>query len=90
MITRRQLTDVGLTFRHQLDPDEVVLTADAMVRRGEVGPLASFLARQLAAGRLIVPRPRSDSARPPSLLALLGDFCALHSTEASSTREFRA
>jgi hypothetical protein len=90
MIARGEFDDVGATSRSELDPDELISVAVDLARRGEISHLAPFLARQLAAGNLVVVRPSSDSAPPPSLLVLLDDFRAVHPIRGQSTLKLRA
>jgi len=76
-VKRGELRDVSVKAQLGLDPDEVVQKADELAEQGKLGALGPFLARQLSAGRLSVPRPAADNAAPPSLLSLLDDFRAM-------------
>jgi hypothetical protein len=84
------LVDIGLSFRIELDPDELVDLAVRLAARGEVSALSPVLARALAGGRLTVPKPRNATARPPSILALLGTVHASQSSQAASKARVRA
>lgn len=76
-VERGDLTLIGITSRWEFDPEDVLRWARRRSESGELGPLAPYLAQQLAAGRLVVPRPGSVSARPPSLLRLLDGLRAM-------------
>ena len=90
LVERGELADVAVTARLALDPEQVVRVATDLAERRQLSGLAPFLARQLVQGRLTIPRPAFDAAPPPSLLAILDDFCAMQSTQRGSSPEFRA
>jgi hypothetical protein len=78
LLVRGELRDVSPSYRVEFDPAEVVALAQEWGAAGRVSKLCVLAARCICEGRIDIPRPVDQSARPPTPLDLIERAGPMH------------